>query len=83
MKYIVSFVQRYFKTAEMEIEAESEEEINKMLEDEEYDEDSIWRKSEPLFKDGKEPVPYSVEVRKIVTKEEYEKQKKEKEDLPF
>lgn len=67
----------------MEIEAENEEEINKLLEDEEYDEDSIWRKAEPLFEDGKEPDAYQIGVLRVVDKETLEKEKKEKEDLPF
>lgn len=83
MKYIVRFVQDYRKTADMEIEAENEEEIKKMLDDEEYDGDSIWRKAEIMFVDGKEPVAYKIGVLRVVDKETLEKEKKEQEELPF
>lgn len=83
MKYIIRFAQDYRKTVDMEIEAENEEEINKMLDDEEYDDESIWRKAERMFADGKEPVAYQIGVLRVVDKETLEKEKKEEEELPF
>lgn len=70
MKFIVQFVKKYYKTAEIEFESESKEEIEAILDD---NNDDLWYKASEKCEEDSEQHVSSIGVAFIKEKSDYEK----------